>query len=689
LRKSFTIERLSSQVKCRISGLGFYELYLNGKRVGDGRLDPVCSRYDVRTFFREFDVAGYLVPGENLCEIRLGKGWYAGEYSDAYASNHASYRHICKAAMRMFDRHGTILETSEEWQAAAGPVISDSPRTGETFDARILDSLQWVPASRLMPPGGKLTRLISQPVTLQTPLQPVAVMDKTDRKCCYDFACNLTGTIRLEVRGSSGSQVILRYGELYDNEKGFSQDNINWYVDKELFQTDCYILRGDENGECWIPSFSYHGFRYVQTEIIGDAEIIALQALPMRSNFAPAGQLKCSSREFSGLLEIAERSLTSNFIGFPSDCPHREKNGWLADAHLAADSMLVWYDASEHYNDFIDIIFDYQRPNGQLPGMVPGSGFGWHWDFGPVWTVAPIMLAYNSYMYKNDLTPIRRHYRNMVKYLDFCWNLRRNGLVSVGPGEWKEADASQKTNAKIVDSAMIINALSCMKLFASLLNKSRDQKFFEARIAELRNNLQHEKPQYITELAMLICCGCGTPELAKQLDKMVREDEYRANCGIVGAKYIPRALAEYGYINTAYNMFTQHQYPGWQWMIDHGATTLWENWRGDESQNHPMMGDVAAWAVRYLGGIKMLEPQFKRFEFAPQIPDDLDDFSWEYQLPGGVLACSWQKLSGNKVELNLSVPANSYAEMPDRSGTRCPLPPGKHTFIRDLPRANQ
>jgi alpha-L-rhamnosidase len=131
-------------------------------------------------------------------------------------------------------------------------------------------------------------------------------------------------------------------------------------------------------------------------------------------------------------------------------------------------------------------------------------------------------------------------------------------------------------------------------------------------------------------------------------------------------------------------MFTQHQYPGWQWMIDHGATTLWENWRGDESQNHPMMGDIAAWAVRYLGGIKMLEPQFRKFEFAPQIPDTLDSFSWKYKLQGGTLAISWQKLPGNKVEIKLAIPQGSSVEMADYTGEKSILQPGEYTFCRDL-----
>ena len=131
-------------------------------------------------------------------------------------------------------------------------------------------------------------------------------------------------------------------------------------------------------------------------------------------------------------------------------------------------------------------------------------------------------------------------------------------------------------------------------------------------------------------------------------------------------------------------MFTQHQYPGWQWMIDHGATTLWENWRGDESQNHPMLGDAAAWAVRYLGGIRMLEPQYRKFEFAPQIPDDLTSFSWRYKLPSGVLSSQWRKLSDGRLELKLTVPDGTLAETAAPSGEKRILPPGEYTLIRGM-----
>ena len=681
LRKFFTLESVPHTVKCRVAGLGFYELYFNGRKVGDGRLEPLFTRYDVRTLYREFEVSEYLQPGENLCEIHLGRGWYSGEYADVHASHHASYRHLCKAALRLFAGKKTLLETSESWEASSSPVLHDSPRTGETFDARKLNTMQWQPAQRLMPPGGRLCKQTGEPVTCQEPIDHIAAVQEAPGVYCYDFGKNLTGTVKLSVRGSAGSSVVLKYGENLDDDGKFSQHNINWYVSEGEFQTDRYILRGDQDGESWIPSFSFHGYRYVQITLQEDVELLSLQALPLRSNFKCCGKLQSTSSELNRLLEITERTLTSNFIGYPTDCPHREKNGWLADAHLAADSMLVWYDAAKNYSDYIDMIFDYQRPNGQLPGMVPGSGFGWHWDFGPLWTTAPILLAYKCYMFTGDLQIVKKHFGKMAKYMEFCSNLQRDGLIDVGPAEWKLPDGNVAVSAKIIDSALIARCAEIMSLFAGLLNKPVMQKHFEKFYNTLRSNLELITPAHASELAILLCCGLGTPENAAELDAIIRNARYRANFGITGGKYVPRALAEYGFIDTAYRMFTQHEYPGWQWMLDHGATTLWENWQGNESCNHPMLGDDAAWAVRYLAGIKPLEAAFRKFEFAPQIPSDLDGFSWEYQLPRGVLSASWHKVSNRHIEYHLIVPATSIAEVTCRTGKLETLSAGEYTWI--------
>jgi len=683
LRKRFELEQVPSKVKCRIAGLGFYELYLNGRRVGKAELDPPFTRYDVRTGYREYDVTEYLQPGSNLCQISLGRGWYAGNYSDVYGSQYASYRHICKAAMRIFAVGGsTICQTSEDWLAAASAVQDDSPRTGETYDANLLEPASWTAARQVMPPGGKLFKVQSAPITTQGVLNPVKSWQEKAQVSCYDFGKNFTGKVKLKVRGSAGSKVILRYGELCDKAGNFSQENINWYVSQGKFQTDCYILCGEPDFECWTPAFSYHGCRYIQSTIEGTAEILELQALPLRSNFAEIGQIDSSDNDFNKLLQAIKQSLVSNFVGYPSDCPHREKNAWLADAHLAADSMLCWFDAADHYSDFVDAIFDYQRPNGQLPGMALGSGYGWHWDFGPVWTVAPIMLAYDCYMQNGRTALIRRHYRNMKKYLDFYWSLRKNHLINVGPGEWKAPPENALLNAETVDSALIYFCLQIMIKFAEFLSKTADIQLFRSRAECLQTHLRPKKPSHITDLAVLLSCGLGSLEDAALLDDQIQQDEYRANCGIVGAKYIPRALAEYGYIDTAYRMFVQHKYPGWQWMLDHGATTLWENWEGSESQNHPMLGDAAAWAVRYLGGIKPLEPGYRRFCCQPQFPQELNSFSWSIKLPGGKLSVSWQRQSDRSIELNLTVPPDCSAEYAPFSVHTEPqiLSPGKYRF---------
>ena len=678
LRKKFVLSRVPERALCRVSGVGFYELFLNGGRVGEARLDPTFTRYDARIGFREYEVADALRRGENICEIRLGHGWYSGTFADNWGFQFASYRSFPKAALEITAGGRTLLVTGPDWEAAEGPVLDDSPRTGETYDARLAVPEKWVPAQVVPPPGGKPFLLQAPPVTLQEACSFVTARREPDQGMCYDFGHNLTGTVELAVRGAPGSRVTLRYGERPGPDGNFSQDNLDWYLRSGDFQTDCYILRGDPAGETWMPSFSYHGFRYVKVALEGQAELLRLRARPLRSNFARTGRFECGSARFRNLLEAVERTLVANFIGFPCDCPHREKNGWTADAHLAAESMLAFYDAAENYAEYADTIFDYQRPSGELPGMVPGSGFGGHWNYGPCWEGAPILLAHDCLLYSGSDRIVRTHYPAMRRYLDYCRNMEVAGLLHLGVGEWKLPSGAAPSSAVVLDNAFYYRLLVIMAGFARRLGKARDEALFLRRAAELARRVRAFSPETVSELGVLLDLGLGGPAEAEALHTMVAAQKSRALCGIFGAKSIPRALAASGHADTAYEMFVQTEFPGWQWMLDHGATTLWENWRGDESQNHPMLGDAAAWAVRFLAGLAPLGPGWRSFRVAPNFPAGMPEFGWSRETPDGVIRCAWSRRSGSKLEVAVSVPAGHRAQWRLPTGEVRELGPGEY-----------
>ena len=675
LRGTFTLTKLPTSAKCHVCGLGLYVLYINGRRVGDACLDPPFARYDVRTPFREYDVSEYLRNGENECEIMLGGGWYSGQTGDRLGFEFASYRSIPKASLCIFSGRKVLLETDSSWKASQSCIVSDSPRTGEFHDARI--QKKWGPVKLVPPPGGKMFKLTSPPIVMQPPVKPVCVETESDGAARYDFGVNLTGTVRLTVKGTAGSKTILRYGERLNKKGEFTQENIDIYMVKGSFQTDTYIL-GDGGTETWIPSFSYHGFRYVKASIEGDAQIIGLEALPLRSGFKETGFFSCGDKAFGNLLEIIKRSIANNFVGFPSDCPHREKHAWTADAHLVADSTLSFFDAYANLSDFIDGIFDYQRQSGQLPGMASGGGFGWHWEYGPFWDAAPILLADTCRNFTGKWDVFHRHFGKMRKYLDYC-NCFENGVPLYGVGEWKQPEGMGMPDARIVCGAVIFRCLEIMRGAAARLNRKRDAVVFAQRAKALEKFLQALAPSTPTEYAALLEYGVAGKEAAAKLNEIMLENGCRAMCGIVGAKLIPRALARFGYIDTAFEMFIQREYPGWQWMCDHGATTLWENWKGDESQDHQMLGDAAAWSVRYLAGVIAGEDGLRQITIKPQFPRKLPSFSWKKEMEEGLLAVSWKR-TGGKIKMKVILPKGYTADLAMPDGNMRRLASGMNEF---------
>ena len=681
-RRDFTLAEVPAKALCRISGLGFHLLFLNGRRADDARLAPTPSRYDVRTWYREIEVARFLRKGRNRCEIRLGGGWYAGGFTDVNGNEMASYRSVPKAAMRLFCGHLTLLATDENWLCARGPVLSDSPRTGEVHDARLAHPENWRFVRVVQPPGGRLARSAAPPVLAFRPRDPQEVRRLAPDTLLYDFGCNLTGTARMALQGPAGGEVTLRYGELLDNAGRLSQENINWYVKKDGCQTDRYLLAGAPHGEVFQPDFSWHGFRYIQATAGPGVEIRKLQAIPLRSGFSGTGAFLCASRRFSQLLAVVKRTLETNFVGYPTDCPHREKNGWTADAHLAADSLLAWFDATANYEEFIDTIFDYQRPNGQLPGMVPGGGHGWHWDFGPVWDSAALLLVHLCWQFSGDDTPLKRHYRNLRRYLEFQSSLAVGGLLRLGPGDWNPPPGLPESSPVLVGNAYRHRNLLLMAGIARHLGHSRDAAAFAEAAKALRRRLSALRPATATELGCLLECGLGNAAMAERLARQVRAHGCKAYFGIVGAKAVPRALAAYGHVDEAFGLFVQPGFPGWQWMLRQGATTLWETWDGRQSQNHPMFGDAAGWAWRFLAGFQILLPGFRKVRLAPQFPKSLRTFGWSGDTPAGRWSCHWHRRHDGAIEVNVVVPKGAVAELhlPGQTPS-CLLEAGEHVLI--------
>jgi len=491
-----------------------------------------------------------------------------------------------------------------------------------------------------------------------------------------DFGVNLTGWCRIRVRGEAGALVKILYSEQIDP--------ISWHINRQeigiyadgLFQTDQYILKGDPAGEAYEPSFTYHGFRYAQVWIGGRAEILEIQARFVHTAFEEAGSFDSSDAALNALQRNTLQSFRANFTGIPTDCPHREKNGWTGDAANAAETGVWNFDMEREYAHFTRIVADTQRPCGQLCGIAPTSGWGYNWGSGPAWDNILFEYPYQLYLFHGNTELIETFYDKFMLYLEYCESRAEDYLLNFGLGDWCHWDCSAATPVEVTSTGYYYQNVLRTALFAELLEKRGDaadcrelaaniRKSFLRKFANGDGSFADRAP---TATAAALYFGLVEEGKAvksvRVLVKQIRARRHKADFGILGAKYIPRVLADHGYADDALEILTQKEFPGWGWQIERGATTLWENWNGKASRNHIMFGDISAWMYRYPGGLRPLEktPGFRKFAIRPCFPAKLEWVKVSHRSPYGLIRSEWKRTAG-KIVCRFEIPEGSRAEI--------------------------
>lgn len=701
-RKGFKGPELGKKVSVKLCGLGFYELYLNGQRVGDQVLDPVVTQYDRRVHYVEHDVTEYLVPGENVIGVILGNGWYNCHSEEVWHFDKASWRDYPKLLLQMEADDEVLLCSDTTWSASSGPIVFDGLRNGEKYDARLelngwaesgYDDGQWISAEEVAPPGGELVRQMMPPCKVMQTLAPVDSWVCESGVQVFDLGENITGWARITVLGAAGDEVILKYGELLDSSRDVDQQHISSYVMDDQFQRDHYILKGAEK-EVWEPRFTYHGFRYVSVQVTGDPNILRLEGRVVHTAFEQVGHFSCSSEMLNRLHDCTVRSYVGNFIGIPSDCPHREKNGWTADAHLAAETGLFNFAAGASYTDWMNSLADCQRLSGQLPGIVPTAGWGYNWGSGPAWDSALFLIPWAVYLYTGDDSSIRQHYDAMKRYLDYCASRATDHIVSFGLGDWCHSDKSRMVDRALTDTGYYYTDTLLLSKMARIVRRPADHIVYIERAEEIRTafNCAFYKGAGLyakgepTAMACALYQGLvDENEKAAVVTKLVESIEaggVRSDFGILGAKYISRVLADYGHVDLAYQLITQPEFPGWMNWLNQGATTLWENWDGSGSQNHIMFGDIDAWMYQYLGGIAPDEesPGFRHVVIQPHPVPDLEWVLVEHRSPCGKFSSGWKR-DGDRVVFSVEIPHGGAARIILPDGITDSVGCGKHRFV--------
>ncbi len=684
-RRTFTAEKEMDSAELIITGLGYYELFVNGKKITKGPLAPYRSNIDDYIYYDRYDVTSQLSGGKNVIGIMLGNGIRNAPGAYIWEFEKARFRGAPITAfslsVRYKDGSEETVVSDTDTLTAPSPVIFDELHFGEYYDARLeipgwnlpdFDDSGWSRAVPAEPPRGEARLCGADPITVRSVIKPVSVTKYTDDSYIYDFGVNTAGLCRLRINGTEGQKVLMRYFETFvDGEPYFRN---NRFDPDDRFQEDEYYCSGKGTEE-YTPHFTYHGFRYVLVSGItaDQATSQLLTYLEMSSDIKQAGGFKCSDETVNKIQEATVRSDTSNFFYFPTDCPQREKNGWTADASLSAEQVLLNLAPEKSYKEWMRNIYKALNDKGQLPGIVPTAGWGYHWGNGPAWDNVIVYIPYYTYKYCGDRQILEELAVPLMRYLNYLFTrLDDKGLIAIGLGDWCQVGLIEdqfKTPLVVTDTILTCDIAEKAAFIYGELGME-PQKQFALSLAEktrtaFRENLINKDLLTVeagtqTGQAMALYYGMFTEEeKARALDVLVgyiHEADDHFDTGVLGGKVIYRVLAENGYADLAYKMITRPDFPSYGNWIARGATTLWEAFYPENgrilSLNHHFWGDVSAWFYIYLAGMK-INPSCKditEVDIKPCFVEALSEVSAYHDMPDGKISVSWNR-NGGKITL--------------------------------------
>lgn len=697
-RKEFAVSGKIASARLYISGLGYYGSYLNGRPVGEEHLHPGFTDYSKRVLYGVHDVTHLLHAGNNCLGVQLGNGWFNEQTPTVWLFDKAPWRKrpqlLCELHVRYKDGREEKILSDDTWHTSTGALLFDNIHVGATYDARLeadgwnrcgFDAAGWQPARLTQSPAPLVEAHKMPGIRHLAVVKPVLVSSLNDTCLIYDMGINFAGVARLRVKGERGTKIRLRHAELLNDRGELDQRNISMHLrprnPREVIQTDEYILKG-EGEEEFIPPFTYHGFQYVEltSDRPVDRKKIRLEGLVMSSGVEEIGSFQCSDKLVNQIFDICRRSYLSNLFGIPTDCPTREKNGWMADGFMVQEAGMLSYDSRNVYAKWVKDMADAQEADGNVPGIVPTSR---QWDSnwaGPIWDAAIFIVPTLLHRYSGDIESIRTIYPAAQRYLRYLATTEdEQGLLRQGLGDWLYYKAVTPSDFMVSCYYYYDNIL--MARMARLLGKEEEAAPYLAKAAQLKAAINSryfdaEQCSYSnkTQVSYALPLYMGlVPEeyrlrLAEGLNRTVAENDYSLDFGFIGSMIVPDMLAEYGYAETMYKMLTKRTMPSWgYWIEGCGATTLfetWDVWRsiGDASHNHPSMGAIAAWMYKVLAGINQSEESvaFRHIVIQPSFVKDLDWVKASYRSQQGVIRSEWRR-KGGEIRLSVRIPAGAKA----------------------------
>jgi alpha-L-rhamnosidase len=700
LRKEFAVDKMVKRASVYFSGLGTSELYLNGAKVGDAVLSPGLTDYDKHVLYVTYDVTKRLAQGKNAIGVMLGNGRYYAPRTDIPVRTRDFGYPKAKLQLNVEYEDGSRLSVAsdESWKLTSnGPIRANNEYDGEEYDARMelagwsragFDDSKWEAAHAVAAPAGLLTAQMAEPLRVTQTLKPVSVKKLNPGVYIYDMGQNMVGWCRLRVNGPKGTQVTLRHAETLERDGSLYIANL-----RSAKATDVYTLKGG-GPEIYEPRFTYHGFRFVEvTGFPGEPTAAALEGRVVHDDMDRAGEFTSSNEMLNKIHHNMFWGIRGNYRSIPTDCPQRdERQGWLGDRGQVSRSESYMFDVAAFYSKWMTDLEDSEHANGSIPDVSPNYWPLYNDDL--TWPGTIIFVHGMLYDQYADKRVLAHGYDAMKKWVDYEKTFVKDGLISkdqyadwcVPPENPKlihSQDPTRVTDKTLIATSYYYELLRQMSRYARILDKPTDATEFDRLSAAVKDVFQRrffklESRMYDngTQTSSILPLYFGMvpedfrPAVVETLVRnIVQKSDGHVGTGLVGAQWLMRTLSDNGQADLAYKIATQKTYPGWGYMVEQGATTVWELWNGNtadpamNSGNHVMqIGDLAVWMYEYLAGIRADpdKPGFRHAIIRPYAAGDLTFVSGTHKTMYGALNSSWKRDKG-QFTLDVTVPANTTA----------------------------
>ena len=712
-RKSFRLDSKPESAEITVCGLGFYELFVNGRKITKGCLAPYISNPDDIIYYDNYDLSGLLSEGENVIGLWLGNGMLNAVGGQIWDFHLARFRSAPKLALTFeaaFSNGDEMMfEADETFKTAASPIWFDDLRCGVFYDARNeipgwnepgFDDGAWNTAFIADKPRGEPALCEAEPIVKSAELAPVSVRPaelapytpradmrgidtaykpQNTRGYLYDFGVNTAGICRLRVSGAPGQQIEMQFCEYLEADGAPSCANIDFYPDG-YSQRDIYVCKGGGE-EIYEPSFTYHGFRYCHVTGLSpeQAEPELLTCLVLHSDLKERGSFECSNAMANTLQQLTRRSDLANFFYFPTDCPHREKNGWTGDAAVSCEHMTLNLSPENNYLEWLRNIRKAQADDGSLPGIVPTAGWGFAWGNGPAWDCVLTWLPYTTYLYRGDKRILRENAAAILRYLHYIGAKRgEDGLIKIGLGDWLQAGREGSgftAPLELTDSVITMSICERAAFIFGELGLPLERRYAQGLRAELRAAVRERLVDFNT---MTVAGRCQTSQAVaifydvfepgeKQqafdvLLRIIGERGGHLDVGMIGARVLFHVLSDFGASDLAFEMITRTDFPSYGYWVANGATALWEDFelagKRPNSLNHHFFGDISNWFMTKVAGLRVnpYRANPREVNVQPAFVAALDYAKAHYDTVAGRVETEWRR-GVDAIALAVRIPA--------------------------------